>query len=155
MGYDIGVSLIDALEKLEAEEGIEPSNDGFAQPSQSRVHAVAANAVDVGVARVAAEDAEHDSAHDVVGTAAAIASVAKRAFAQKLLPACACLEELKKEEQLALTGDGCLIGQLGMKATTWSVERPTCRKSFLGVFGLTLWVNRNRRFWDIHDAEVA
>ena len=30
MGYDIGISLIDALEKLEAEEGIEPSNDGFA-----------------------------------------------------------------------------------------------------------------------------
>ncbi len=30
MGYDIGVNLIDALEKLEAEEGIEPSNDGFA-----------------------------------------------------------------------------------------------------------------------------
>ncbi len=30
MGYDIGVSLIDAPEKMEAEEGIEPSNDGFA-----------------------------------------------------------------------------------------------------------------------------
>jgi hypothetical protein len=73
---------------------------------------------------VAVEDAEQDGAHDVVGTAAAVANIVERAFAQKLLPPSARLEELEKEDQLALAGDRCLIVPLGMKTSAGSVQRP-------------------------------
>jgi hypothetical protein len=78
----------------------------------------------VGVAPVAAQNAEQDRAHDVVGPAATVAHVVKGAFAEKLLPPPARLEELEKEDQLALAGDGGLIVPLGMKASARGVQRP-------------------------------
>ena len=78
----------------------------------------------MGVAPVTAQNAEQDGAHDVVGPAATVANIVERAFAEKLLPPSARLEELEKENQLALAGDGSLIIPLGMKASAGSVQRP-------------------------------
>jgi hypothetical protein len=95
----------------------------------------------VGIAPVAVEDteeaeqAEQDGAHDMVGTAATVAGVFEWAFARKFFPSPASLEELEKEDQLALAGDGCAIIPLGMKASAGSVHRPSPRRCSRGVFG--------------------
>ena len=87
----------------------------------------------------------------VIGTATTIAGVVKRAFAQELLPSPTRLEKLKKEDQLALAGDRCLIILLGMKASAGSVQRPSSGRSARGVFRLTFRVRGNQRRWRIHD----
>lgn len=74
----------------------------------------------MGVAPVAAQDAEQHRAHDEVGTAAAIAGVVKLALAQELLPTSASLQKLEEEDQLPLASDRRLIIPLGMKTPAGS-----------------------------------
>lgn len=87
----------------------------------------------------------------VIHAAATVAGVVKPAFAQEFLPSSTHLEELEKEDQLALAGDGCLFIPLGVKASAGSVRRPGSRN----VFRLTFRVRGNPRRWRIHDVAVT
>jgi hypothetical protein len=80
--------------------------------------------VDVGVTPVSAQDTEQHGAHDVVGTAAAVADIVERTIAQELLPPSAGMEELEKENQLPFAGNRCLIIPLAIKTSAGSVQRP-------------------------------
>jgi hypothetical protein len=94
---------------------------------------------------MAVEHTEQDGAHDMVGAAATVAGVFEWAFAQEFFPSPARLEELKKEDQLALAGDGCVIIPLGMKASAGSVHRPSLRRGSRGIFWFTIVVSRKER----------
>ena len=108
----------------------------------------------MGVAPVAVKHNEQDGAHDGVGTAASVASVVQWAFSWKVFPSPASLEELEKEDQLALASDGSLITSLGMKATTGSVHRPSLSRDSIGNFWLTIRMKLIRRRWLIHDVAI-
>ena len=65
--------------------------DHFATPS-----IILKRKMGVGVASVAVEDTEQNGADDVVGTAATVASVVQRVFAEGVFPSPVSLEELEK-----------------------------------------------------------
>ena len=96
---------------------------------QSGVDRVATHQVDVGVAPVAAQNAQQRRAHDVKAAAAAVAGVVQRAVGQEGLPALARLKELEKEHELALAAVGCLTGPFGIKPASRCVDGPTARLS--------------------------
>ncbi len=54
-----------------------------------------------------------------------VANVVKWPIAEELIPAPTHLEELEKEDQLALASDECMIIPLGRKTSAWGVERPS------------------------------
>ena len=91
---------------------------------EPRIDAVAAHAVDVGVAPVTVEDAQEHGAHDVAGAAAAIAGVVQRTVAHELIPPSASVQKLEEEDQLAFARDGSLRIPLGKKPSAGSVQRP-------------------------------
>jgi hypothetical protein len=117
--------------------------DSAFHAQQSGVDTVAANGVDVGVAPVAAKNAEQGGAHDVACAAATVAGVVERAIPQKFHPSSTGVEELEKEDELALAGDGGLVVPLGVKAPAGRVYRPAAGGIFRGCFILTRRVRTN------------
>ena len=95
----------------------------------------------MGIAPMAGEDAEEDGAHDVGGSAAAIAYVDERTVAEESCPSSARVQELKEEDQLALARHGRFIVPLGIKASARGVQRPSSSWVMRGSFYLTRWVS--------------
>lgn len=118
---------------------------------QRRVDPVAPHRIDVGVAPVAAEHAQQDRAHDVVGTAASVARVGKRAAPHELLPACPGLEELEEENQLPFPGDRGLRFPLGIKSSARRVHRPAAAAGKCPWNALTLRVSPHQAAGLLHD----
>lgn len=127
--------------------------DGAVHAEQAGIDAVAAHGVDVGVAPMAAQNAEHGGAHDVAGAAAAVAGVVEGAAAQELLPATARLQELEEEDELAFAGDGGLVVPLRVEAPAGGVDGPVAGGIPGRCFALTLRVSRNQGVRDFHAVE--
>ena len=111
--------------------------DGVLHAEESRIDAVATDAVDMGIAPVSCQDAQEDGAHDVDGSAAAIAGVVQGTAAEELLPAPSDVKKLKEEDELPLTGDGGVRIPLGEKSSAGCVQGPGTEGEFGSVLALT------------------
>ncbi len=76
------------------------------------------------VTPVAAENTQQHGAHDIEGTATAIAGVLQRAVPHELLPTATRLEELKEEVELAVTSDRRVLVPFRVKPPAGRVQRP-------------------------------
>ena len=102
--------------------------DDLVHAEKRGVDSVAAHRVDVSIAPVPAEDAQHDSAHDVEFATASITAVAQRTISEQLAPTRTRFEKLKEEHELALASNRSLSIPLGIKATSRRINGPPIRR---------------------------
>jgi hypothetical protein len=62
---------------------------------------------------------------DINDLAATVARVGQRAVLEETFPTLACIKELGKEDELALTGNRSVWVELRIETTTRSIYRPT------------------------------
>ncbi len=102
---------------------------------------VKADGVYVCVTRFFCRDLHEVSSKDINNLAAPVSRVGQRAVFEETLPALACLEELGKEDELALAGDRSLRVKLRIETTSWRIYRPMWSGLRGGGKTFTLWVS--------------